>query len=228
MPPWLSLGLLGAYHGVNPAMGWLFAVALGLQERRRAAVLQALLPIALGHELAVALVVVLAGTAQLAVAPQVLRPLGACLLIGFGLYKFLRPRSHPRWVGLRVSPAELALWSFLTSTAHGAGLMLFPLLLSLPAPAPGAPGEHASAGSAGAAGGPVLAWDGLDHAGGAPLIQGIAASVVHTLAMLLAMGIVALLVYERLGVAVLRRAWVNLDAIWAGALVVAGVFTLFT
>jgi hypothetical protein len=225
MLPWLSLSLLGAYHGVNPAMGWLFAVALGLQERRRAAVLQALLPIALGHELAVALVLVLAGVVQLAVAPQVLRPLGACLLIGFGLYKFLRPRSHPRWVGLRVSPAELALWSFLTSTAHGAGLMLFPLLLTRATPVPGAPGEHASAEAAGA---PMLAWNGLDQAGAAPLVQAVTASVVHTLAMLLAMGIVALLVYEKLGVAVLRRAWVNLDVIWAGALVAAGVFTLFT
>lgn len=47
--PWVTLFLLGAYHGINPGMGWLFAVALGLQERTRAAVLRALPPIALGH-----------------------------------------------------------------------------------------------------------------------------------------------------------------------------------
>ena len=207
--PWLALGLLGAYHGVNPAMGWLFAVALGLQERSRKAVLQALLPIALGHEGSVALAVLLASGVGLVAAPDDLRPVGAAALVLFGLYRVLRPRAHPRWVGLRVSPRELALWSFLMSSAHGAGLMLFPVLLGLPVAGP----AHAVAELA---------------PGAAAAAQGAAAATVHTLAMLLTMGVVALLVYDKLGVAVLRRAWVNLDALWDAALVAAGILTLLT
>src|SRR3712207_3210232 len=130
--PWLAVALLGAYHGINPAMGWLFAVALGLQERRRAAVLQALVPIALGHEGAIALVALLVSAAGTVVSSEQLRLAGAAALIGFGAFKLLKPRSHFRWVGMRVSPRELVVWSFLMSTAHGAGLMLWPVLLGLP------------------------------------------------------------------------------------------------
>ena len=122
--PWLSLALLGAYHGINPAMGWLFAVALGLQEHSRKALLRALLPIALGHWASIALTAALDGGLQVVSSPHLLRPLGAAALILFGLYKFLKPRWHPRWVGMRVSLRELVLWSFLMSSAHGAGLML--------------------------------------------------------------------------------------------------------
>src|SRR5919206_1235287 len=127
--PWLTVAALGAYHGVNPAMGWLFAVALGLQERRRAAVLRSLLPIAIGHEASVALVVGLVYVAQIVAAADVLRAVGAVALVAFGIYKLLKPRSHPRWVGMRVSLRDLVVWSFLMSSAHGAGLMLFPVLL---------------------------------------------------------------------------------------------------
>src|SRR4051795_7207520 len=110
--PWLAaLGVLGVYHGINPAMGWLFAVALGLQERRRSAVLRALPFIALGHEASVGVVVLLVTGLQFVAAPDVLRAAGALALIAFGVYKFVKPRSHPRWVGLRVTSAELVLWS---------------------------------------------------------------------------------------------------------------------
>src|SRR3954468_18178898 len=129
----MTVGVLGAYHGINPGMGWLFAVALGLQERSRKAVVRALVPIAVGHEASLAVVVALVGGLQVVTSEDTLRVAGALVLIGFGLYKFLRPRSHPRWVGMRVNVAELALWSFLMSSAHGAGLMLFPVLLRLPA-----------------------------------------------------------------------------------------------
>ena len=129
------LGLLGAYHGLNPAMGWLFAVALGLQERRRSAVLQALAPIALGHEASIAAVAVRwSPRPQVSAAAELLRPLARVVLVGFGVFKLLRPRSHPRWVGMRVSRRDLVLWSFLMSSAHGAGLMLVPVLLGMPAP----------------------------------------------------------------------------------------------
>lgn len=207
--PWITLAALGAYHGVNPGMGWLFAVARGLQEGGRRAVLQALLPIALGHELSIALVAALVLGARVVADPLYLRLAGAAALVAFGAYKLARPRSHPRWVGMRVSLAELALWSFLMSSAHGAGLMLFPVLLGLDAePEDGA-----------------LLGHGVETG---TVLRDAAAVTLHTAAMLAAMGALALLVYEKLGVAVLRKAWFNLDVIWGTALIVAGVFTLFT
>ena len=211
--PWLALAGLGIYHGLNPAMGWLFAVALGLQERRLAAVLQALLPIAVGHELAVALAGAVVGAAELVAARDLLRATGAIVLVGFGLFKLLKPRSHPKWVGMKVSRWDLVLWSFLMSSAHGAGLMLFPFLMGLPAP-PAAEDLAAHVLPA-----PLV---------GASLLTGLAAVVLHTLAMLAAMAVIAVVVYTRLGVMVLRKAWVNLDPLWAAALILAGVLTLFT
>ena len=138
-----------------------------------------------------------------------MRPAGAIALILFGGYKLVRPRSHPRWVGLRLGPRDLVVWSFLMSSAHGAGLMLLPVLLGLP-PEPVTPDL------------PVF---GLDVA---TLVQDGAAVLVHTLAMLVVMGMVALAVYEKLGVGVLRRAWLNVDLVWAIAVLAAGVLTLFT
>jgi hypothetical protein len=211
--PWLALTLLGAYHGLNPGMGWLFAVARGLQERQRTAVLRSLLPIALGHAASIALVVLLLGGAQTVAPPRLVRVGGAVVLILFGVFKFLRPRAHPRWVGMgmRVGSGELALWSFLMATAHGAGLMLFPVLLALPPPAAGhAHGTHGAG------------------IGAVSVADDAVAVLVHTLAMLLVMGAVAMVVYEKLGLAILRRAWLNLDLIWAIAIVAAGLFTLFT
>ena len=210
--PWLALIGLGIYHGLNPAMGWLFAVALGLQERRLAAVLQALLPIAVGHELAVGVAAAVVGAAELVAARDLLRGMGAVVLVGFGIYKLLKPRSHPKWVGMKVSRRDLVLWSFLMSSAHGAGLMLLPFFLGLPTP----PDEDLA--------GHILSGDLV----GASLLTGLAAVVLHTLAMLAAMAAIAVLVYTRLGVLVLRKAWVNLDPLWAAALMVAGLTTLFT
>src|ERR671938_302645 len=130
--PWITLALLGAYHGLNPGMGWLFAVALGLQEGSRVAVLRAFGPIALGHAASVAMIVALVGALQAAVDPTLLRWVGAGALLAFGMYKLLTPLSHPRWVGMRVNGRDLTAWSLLMATAHGAGLMLVPLLLRLP------------------------------------------------------------------------------------------------
>lgn len=216
--PWLTLALLGAYHGINPAMGWLFAVALGLQERRRAAVLRAFVPIALGHAVSVAAVVALLGAAQALVDLGMLRLVGAAALVIFGLYKLLAPLSHPRWVGMRVNFRDLTVWSLLMATAHGAGLMLLPVLLRLPSA--GAPAAHAMADHAahtanmqmaGAAAAPTAAF---------------AAVAVHTVAMLLVMAVIAMVVYEKVGLAILRRAWVNLDLVWAVALIVTGALSL--
>jgi hypothetical protein len=126
--PFLTLSLLGAYHGVNPGMGWLFAVALGLQEQSGRAVLRALLPIAIGHAAAIGLTVGLLAAGRASVPLSALAWITAALLVGFGLFKLIRPR-HPRWVGMRVGAKDLVVWSFLMATAHGAGLMLLPVFL---------------------------------------------------------------------------------------------------
>jgi hypothetical protein len=195
-------------------MGWLFAVALGLQEQRRGAVLQALPPIALGHATAVLLTVLVIGVGQIVVPLDVLRYVCAGMLILFGLYK-LAKRRHPRWVGMRVGFRDLTAWSFLMATAHGAGFMLIPVLLGLSSAEqmhePHAHGAH------------------TDHAamtGSATLVADLAVVGLHTLALFAVMGIIAVVVYEKLGVMILKRTWFNLDLLWAGALVGAGLITL--
>lgn len=213
--PWLSLAALGAYHGLNPGMGWLFAVALGLQEKRKGAVLRAFGPIAAGHAASVSVVVVLVGVAQLWVDATILRWVGGGLLIAFGVYKLLVPLSHPKWVGMRVGPADLALWSFLMASAHGAGLMLMPVLLRLHPDA----AEHIAHDGGGLA--RVLA-----ASTGQLALVDLLAIAVHTVSMLLVMAAIALVVYQKVGLKILRSAWINLDRIWAGALVLTGAVTV--
>ena len=209
----IAVALLGAFHGINPGMGWLFAVARGMQEGTRREVVRSLGPIALGHELSIAVVVALVVGLEATVSTVTLRILGALVLLGFGIYKFLKPLSHPRWVGMRVSRPELGVWSFLMSSAHGAGLMLFPVIAGTAVVARA--GEAQNLVQAGAFGGGSLGF-------AAVLVT------VHVAAMLAVMGVVALVVYQKVGVGMLRRAWVNLDLVWACALVAAGLFTLFT
>src|SRR5215467_11059741 len=124
---WILL-LLGAYHGLNPGMGWLFAVALGMQEQKARTVALSLVPIALGHGLAVVAAVSVALLLGVSLPLALLRNLMAALLIALGLF-FLWKHWHPRWVRMRVGFADLTLWSFLMATAHGAGLMVVPVLL---------------------------------------------------------------------------------------------------
>ncbi|HWP34545.1 MAG TPA: hypothetical protein VNM66_03020, partial [Thermodesulfobacteriota bacterium] len=122
--PWLAFALLGAFHGVNPAMGWLFAVALGLQEGSRRGVLRALPPIALGHAAGVAAVATAAAALHALLDPDSLRPGAAGLLAAFGAWRLARRMRHRTRAGMRAGFADLLLWSSLASTAHGAGLML--------------------------------------------------------------------------------------------------------
>ena len=202
--PWLAVVGLGAYHGLDPSMGWLFAVALGLQEHSRARVVRALGPIALGHLLSIAAIVTIVVSISAIVAINYVRPAGAAILMLFGVFRLLRPQAHPRWVSMRVNSAELTLWSFLMSSAHGAGLMLFPILLRIEpnmCVSPMLPTAH-------------------------PVAQATAVVLLHTAAMLVVMGTVAVLVYQYVGLAILRSAWINLDTIWAGALVAAGLLSL--
>jgi hypothetical protein len=209
--PLVTVALLGAYHGLNPAMGWLFAVGLGMQDRNRRAVLRALPPIAVGHELAIALVAVLVVGAGLLADPRPLHLVAAAALIAFGVFRFAKPRAHPRWTTMRVTGKELTWWSFLMSSAHGAGLMVAPVLLGAGAVEP----AHAHAGHA------------HDHPAATLGVADAALAItVHVGAMLAVMAVVALVVYEKLGLAFLRRAWLNSDQFWAGAFIVAGVVTL--
>ena len=204
---WAMLVALGAFHGINPGMGWLFAVALGMQERRRGAVVSALLPLGLGHALAVAAAVALALALGAVVPIAWLRWPIAALLIGLGVLRVFR-HHHPRWASMRVSAARLTTWSFLMATAHGAGLMVVPVFMSMGGPAAEGPACHGMAGAAAGAGPALLA------------------TALHAAGYLAVTAVVALVVFQKLGVGLLRSAWVNLDLVWAAALVATGVLTL--
>jgi hypothetical protein len=201
--PWVAFALLGAYHGVNPGMGWLFAVARGLQERSRRAVLASLLPIAAGHELSVIAVVLAVALTQAFTPPYLVRLIAALGLVSLGFYTLVRPRRHPRGVGMRVGAIGLAAWSFLMASAHGAGLMLAPVLLGIPVD--GRYGDLRQLG-----------------------FYALMAALVHVVAMVVVMSVIAVLVYEKVGLGILRRGWFNLDLAWSGVLLVSGVITLFT
>jgi hypothetical protein len=210
--PWLAVFGLGVFHGINPAMGWLFAVALGLQEQRRAAVFRALPPMVLGHALSIAIIIGTVLLARISLPHRTLRIVAAAILFAFGLFRLLRSR-HPNWVGMRVGFFDLTLWSFIMASAHGAGLMLVPFFL--PSPAAGESHHHDAH--------QMHAWAFTNFS--APSLL-IAAVVVHTLGYLVATALVAIVVYEKLGVAILRRAWFNIDLVWMLALMITGVFIL--
>jgi hypothetical protein len=211
--PWALMALLGAYHGLNPAMGWLFAVALGMQEGDRRAVVRALPPIAVGHEAAVALAALLVLGLGVLADTAALKAGAGVALVAFGIFRFARPRAHFRWVRARVNRVELGWWSFLMATAHGAGLMVAPVLIGAGAAGEAQADDHTLASVA--------------EQGFSLPLSGLAV-LVHVGAMLLVMGTVAVLVYDRWGPSILSRAWINLDLVWAGAFVVAGALTLFT
>ena len=210
--PWLAVFGLGIFHGVNPAMGWLFAVALGLQEQRRAAVFRALPPMVLGHAFSIGIIIALVVMARVSVPHRALKIAAAAILFAFGLYRLLRSR-HPNWVGMRVGFADLTLWSFVMASAHGAGLMLVPFFL--PSPAAGESHHHDAH--------QAHAWA---FANFSALSLIVAAVVVHTLGYLLTTALVAIVVYEKLGLAILGRAWFNIDFVWMLALMITGVFIL--
>jgi hypothetical protein len=202
---WLALIGLGAFHGINPGMGWLFAVALGMQEKRRTAVYAALLPLAAGHALAVLAAVAAAAAIGAVIPLDTLRWILAAVLLALGISRFFRHR-HPRGTGMKVGMPGLTLWSFLMATAHGAGLMVVPLFLGMTVSAGGHAHHAMSAGTSA----PI-----------AFLVTG-----AHAAGYLLVTALVAALVFEIFGVALLRRAWLNLDRIWAVALVATGGLTL--
>lgn len=203
--PWLGIFFLGCYHGINPAMGWLFAVAIGLQERSAIAVSRSIVPLTLGHVASVGAVVLVTVVAAASLPHTAVRIGAAAILLAFGISRLVRAR-HPRWVGMRVGFWGLALWSLLMSSAHGAGLMLVPFVtaahgaseaMGMPMPAP--PPQYGA---------------------------GIAIVAVHTLGYAIVTLAIAMAVYVRFGVSFLRTAWFNMDVIWAAALIASGVVTL--
>ena len=209
--PWLALALLGAYHGLNPAMGWLFALALGLQEKRRSAVIAALLPITIGHAAAIGLALLILSLAERVLPTHTLKWPIAAIILALGVYRLFRA-GHPRNSGMRVGGRDLFFWSFLMASAHGAGLMLMPVLLDNRTPSM----HHA--------------MDSI-HGDISQLSATVVllAVVVHTMAMLTIATILALLcfeLYDKYGLTVLRRAWLNFDFLWALALLIAAAAIL--
>jgi hypothetical protein len=199
---WLALAGLGAFHGLNPGMGWLFAVALGLHQHDRRIVWLSAVPIALGHALSVAVVAGAFFWAGLIVDAHILRIGAGIILIGWALYHWRYGHRHRVRFGMRTGLIGLGVWSFLMATAHGAGLMLWPVLMPLCVAAAAAP----------------------DSAG--PLATALVGIGVHTLAMLAVTTAIAVAVYEWIGLEILRRAWINVDLVWTWALIAAGAWLL--
>ena len=205
---WQAMLLLGAYHGINPGMGWLFAVALGMQHGAARGVWRAVPPIALGHAVAVSIVVVIGGLAGLVLPLEALKVVVGVLLMTLGVYRLWRHR-HPRFGGMQVGFRDLTVWSFLMASAHGAGLMVLPFVMSTSAT--------------------VLAI-GHEHVGHVASTSGTVAAMavgLHTLAYFTVMAVAAWVVHRKLGLGLLRTAWFNMDWLWAGALVVTGIVVLF-
>jgi hypothetical protein len=213
---WTAMIGLGAYHGINPGMGWLFAVALGMQARRASAMWRALPPIALGHAMAVGVVVALFAGAGVVLPLHVVKVVIAAALVTLGAYRLWRHR-HPRFGGMQVGFRDLMIWSFLMASAHGAGLMVVPF----------ATGTEAVS---------ALAVTHTHHATAALAVTPVAggmrtdamAVALHSLSYLVVSTLIAWIVYRKLGVGFLRVAWFNLDWAWAGALVITGVLVILS
>jgi hypothetical protein len=264
--PILTILVLGIWHGINPGMGWLFAVALGMQEQERRSVWRALLPLAAGHALAIAAALAVALLIGAVVPAHILKWSVAMVLVAFGVSRIIRSR-HPRYGGMRMSMRKLTVWSFLMASAHGAGLMVIPFVLA-DSPAERIAGDTIV---------PALVSDGPDHAGHGPhgadaddsdhavararaddsdraamvaesagptgsrgthsehlagltdsgATSGWLVLLVHTAGYLFATGLLAVLVYEKLGLRMLRTVWLNLDLIWGIALAATGVIAPF-
>jgi hypothetical protein len=217
--PWVALALLGAYHGLNPAMGWLFALALGLQEKRRSAVVGALLPIALGHAAAITLAILALRFVQHFLPLNILKWGVASFLFALGIYRLFRA-NHPRGAGMRVGGRDLFVWSFLMASAHGAGLMLLPVLMAQPM----------SGMTHSMVGGTSVIPPSLSASSLTATTIGLAV-LIHTASMLAVAGILAIAffeTYETVGLRLLRHTWLNFDLVWAIALLMAGFLVVFS
>jgi hypothetical protein len=213
---WLTVVAIGVYHGLNPAMGWPLAVANGMAARRDGAVFATLLPLGGGHFMAMAIVLVpFAWLSWYVEWGRAIRLGAGALVLLFGLYKLIE-RRHPRALA-RIRPTQLAWWSFLMATAHGAGLMLVPFMLGLCVTDPAAVDAGAAATVRDLGHASVMNYMAQSN-----VATATAVAAVHTLAMMLAGLAMAWAVYRYLGLRFLRRAWLNLDLVWGASLVIAG------
>jgi hypothetical protein len=203
---WLVIAGLGLFHGVNPAMGWLFAVALGLHRHSERVVWLALLPIGLGHAAAVAIIVFIALALGLVLDTGLLQRLAAVVLLAWAAWHALYGRRHTVRFGMQISLGGLFLWSFLMANAHGAGLMLIPAVIPLCLAA--SPAHE------------------LTASGSLPIA--LTALGLHTGVMLATIGIISIVVYKWAGIAFLRRGWINFDLVWTMALIVCAIILLAT
>jgi hypothetical protein len=207
---WLAVVVSGFYHGVNPGMGWPLAVSAGLMGRGRREVVTAMVPLAVGHLISM-LVILLPFALMTALLDwqREIRIGASVAVIAFGVFRLVN-RRHPRALA-RIRPTQLALWSFTIATAHGAGLMLLPIYLGLCS---------------------IEEFDKAHQASAILMAQNSATAVlvslVHTIAMVVAGGVFALLVYGWLGLKFLSRSWFNLDFVWALSLILIGAFGLLT
>jgi hypothetical protein len=205
---WLAVVASGLYHGLSPGMGWPLAVSAGLIQRSSHALVAALWPLTVGHLLAMFVVILPFALLLVIVEWQQQIQIGASLLvIGFGIFRLVN-RRHPR-VLARIRPTQLGLWSFAVAIAHGAGLMLVPIYLGLCRAADLDTGHEAA--------GALI---------NANLAMAVLVSIVHSVAMIVAGGFLAWLVYRYLGLKFVSRSWFNLDATWAFSLVFVGVLSL--
>ncbi len=206
---WWAVIAAGLYHGVNPGMGWPLAVSAALMERRASALPAAIGLLALGHILAMLVILTPFALMFFLVEWQSQIRIGAgAIVVVMGIYLLIN-RRHPRMLA-RVHPARLGLWSFLAANAHGAGLMLVPLFLGICA-------VDADIGH--------KAAENLMR-GNLPTAFGVA--LVHTVAMSLAGGLVAVGIYYWFGLRFLSKTWFNLDVVWAISLVGVGLFGIWS
>jgi hypothetical protein len=204
LTPWLVVAGLGAFHGLNPAMGWLFAVGLGLHRKSRAVVILSLVPILIGHALAIGIVLYAAIALGLFIDERLLTKAGGLILIGWAIWHRLYGHRHRIRVGMQTGLVGLGFWSLLMATAHGAGLMLLPVALPL-----------------------CLGAGSTDQlTAGGSIAAGLAVIALHTGAMLLVIAAIAIVVYEWVGLAFLRRGWINVDLMWTAALAASGAYML--
>ena len=203
--PWLVLAGLGIFHGLNPAMGWLFAVALGLHRDRRAVVIQSLIPIAAGHAVSIAVVALAAALLTFIIDQRTLEISAGIVLLAWAAYQAAYGHRHRVRIGMTTGMIGLGFWSFLMASAHGAGLMLVPVVIPLCLSS--APGQELTAAGS--------------------LSIAIAAVATHMAAMLLVILVVSITVYDWIGLAFLRRGWINFDVLWIAALTVTGLVLIF-
>ncbi|UGY11693.1 hypothetical protein [Phyllobacterium pellucidum] len=202
--PWLVLAGLGVFHGLNPAMGWLFAVALGLHRGSRMVVLRSLVPIALGHAASIAVVAVVAVLLGFIFDQRPLEIAAGILLLAWAAYQAAYGHRHRVRVGMTTGMVGLGFWSFLMASAHGAGLMLVPVVIPLC----------------------LASMPGQDLTAAGSLLIALAAVGTHMAAMLAVILVIALTVYDWFGLAFLRRGWINFDLIWIAALTATGLILI--